>query len=751
MDNPPELNQKKSWLAVFCAAGWVVAFLLNFFGQQMPNTSEWRSEIWSSLLTNWLSVLNPLDYTIPNDPTAGWQNLGERLPLMLTAAILLIAAWSVGNIACRRLLNTVALLTSERLVIVLGIGISLQTLWILGCGLAGQLTPTAMLAPGVLGLMAAVLLRVRRQQPAVTMFELPVATGCPASTAWKLLFLCPLLAFGLHIVLGGMTPPFDLDVREYHMQGPKEWFLAGRIQTLEHNVYTSFPFLSEMLSLAAMVLSGDWWSGAIAGKLTLAMFQLLSMLAVYAIGRRWLGQIPAYIGAVAFLSTPWVVRISTIAYAEGAITFYLIASVMTALLASRVSDSRSRAKLIALTGCLAGSAMASKYPGVLSVILPVGLFLLTTVVRHRSVQTSNSPSSLLRDVGINAAIFVVGVTIAVGPWLLKNAVATGNPVYPLAYSVFGAADWSPEMDAKWKNGHSPSEHLLAQIPEHVAAVAVRNDWQNGFLFAFAVPALLLIRRQPIVGWLWLHAAWLLMTWWLFTHRIDRFWVPLIPVVAVLAGAAWHVSTAKVWQSFMVTALAICAVFNYGLCRHLHVIGFHVGLRELAAARELPIRHDLKLMNAITNDGSRVLMVGEAEVFDADFDLVYNTVFDESIFQQWTSRQPGYTTPAAEQVLKSATEIRAILQEHRITHVFVNWSEILRYRLTYGYTEYVVPQRFTELQQMGIIDQPTALSTSQFDKLTPQQQQQIQSWAGHQSLLEAGNTWTNVQLFRVRND
>ncbi len=750
MATEPESVPKPSSLPAICSGVWVIAFLVHFFRQQMPNTSELRSEIWSSLRANWLTVLNPLDYSIPNDQTTGWQNLGDRLPFMLTAAMLLTVAWGMGNIACRRLLNNTRLLTSERLVIVLGTGISLQTLWILACGLAGQLTPTAILAPGIIGLLVSALFLFRRQQPTETFTEIPLVSDSPTSARLKLLFCCPLLAFGLHIGLGGMTPPFDFDVREYHMQGPKEWFQAGQVYTLEHNVYTSFPFLSEMLSLAAMVLQGDWWRGAIAGKLTLAAFQILSALAVFAIGRRWFGQTAAFIASVAFLSTPWVVRISTIAYAEGAITFYLIASVMVALLAARVNDSRTRAKLIAITGFLAGSAMASKYPGVLSVVLPIGLFLFAVVVRGFSADRSDTITTLLRAVGVNAAIFVTGVTIAIGPWLLKNAIATGNPVYPLAYSVFGANEWSPEMDTKWKNGHSASEHQLSRIPEHIAAVAVKNDWQNGFLFAFAVPAMLLMRRKTTVAWLWFHAVWLLATWWLFTHRIDRFWIPLIPITAVLAGAAWHISTLTAWRYFILTTLSMCAIFNYGLCRDQHVIGFHVGLRELAAARELPIRQDLKFLNAVLKKDARVLMIGEAQVFDATFDLVYNTVFDESIFQQWTSREPGYSTPAELQQMKSAEQIRTVLSENRITHIVVNWSEVLRYRLTYGYSKYVVPQRFTDLQNMGVVEIPTTLSTSLFSGLTQQQQKELQSWEGSGALRGTGDSWTNVQLFRVRN-
>jgi hypothetical protein len=41
-----------------------------------------------------------------------------------------------------------------------------------------------------------------------------------------------------------------------------------------------------------------------------------------------------------------------------------------------------------------------------------------------------------------------------GPWLVKNLMETGNPVYPLAYSLFGGADWDAATNIRWVRAHS---------------------------------------------------------------------------------------------------------------------------------------------------------------------------------------------------------------------------------------------------------------------------------------------------------
>ena len=85
-----------------------------------------------------------------------------------------------------------------------------------------------------------------------------------ADAVLPLLVMTPFLVI---MLLGSMLPSIDFDVLEYHLQGPKEYFQAGRIAFLPHNVYTSMPFGVEMLHLMGMEVLGDWWWGGLVGQL----------------------------------------------------------------------------------------------------------------------------------------------------------------------------------------------------------------------------------------------------------------------------------------------------------------------------------------------------------------------------------------------------------------------------------------------------------------------------------------------------
>ncbi|MGV2338891.1 MAG UNVERIFIED_CONTAM: hypothetical protein LVR18_34370 [Planctomycetaceae bacterium] len=341
-----------------------------------------------------------------------------------------------------------------------------------------------------------------------------------------------------------MTPQTDFDVREYHLQGPKEWFQQGRISCLKHNVYTSFPFFSEMLCLAGMAMAGDWRGGALTGQLLLAVFQLLTAASVFAMARRWLGAIPAWLALLMQITAPWTFRISLIAYAEGSLTFYLTISVLLVLLLRSQGPAAFLSRPQLFCGFLAGSAMACKYTGLVLVVVPIGVFWLWQQweLRRRGPQLSG------RMVVVGAIAFITGSFLAVGPWLLRNLHDTGNPVYPLGAAIFSSNDWNAPLDIRWKVAHSASEHSLLLIPRHLLDAALWNTWTSSLSFGLAIPAVLLFRKRSIEQRsMFVFACWGLFTWWPLTHRIDRFWIPVIPLLSICGAGLWLASSRLLWR------------------------------------------------------------------------------------------------------------------------------------------------------------------------------------------------------------
>jgi hypothetical protein len=348
-------------------------------------------------------------------------------------------------------------------------------------------------------------------------------------------------------------------------------------------------------------------------------------------------------------------------------------------------------------------------------------------------------------------VFALGVAITVGPWLAKNACETGNPVYPLLYSAFGGRDWDADLNAKWKRAHSPDTYSPADIPVKLVDVTLKSDWLSPLLYAFSPLAWLVASRRRLTGCLWLYVAWLFAAWWLLTHRIDRFWVPMIPVVSLLAGIGATWSATRLWRASAGTIAVVGAAFNL-LVMTVGLSGYNAYLLDLSLAQRDTTNAGLRLLNTDLPVAARVLSVGEAEVFDARRPIIYNTVFDYSIFQEWCA-QPAPGVPAGELELKDASALRQAFTDAGVTHVYANWQEILRYRRTYGYTDFAAPSRFVALQRMGILSRPLPLPAyREWKSLGEQDQLEIERWAPELKTSVGGvPVFVTLQLFEVVRD
>ena len=797
------------WIALL----WIVGYSLFFFHFTLPNSNPktGRVDVWLELPEIlWSNVVTPANF-----PASSWANLTQRLDLIAVAAAIWLGSWAVGGLCLRALRIPLAMGSTERIVCACGVGLSAVSLLMLGCGLAGWLSPVLLGGLLVLAILLEgwLCLKGRSRKVDEPLRDSNSSYGVTRlrRSSWELLkgvisrgeqIPYPLVAKSLGIIaislfltamlLGSLLPPTDFDVKAYHLTGPKEYFLNGRITFLEHNVYTNFPFLTEMLCLLGMVLRQDWYRGALAGQAVLMGFAPLTALALFCAGRRWFSETVGWLAAVIYLSTPWTYRLAVIAYVEGALSCYLFLTLFAVLLAvetlRREGSGSASNRLFLLAGLFAGSAMACKYPGLVSVVIPLGLVSFFAVREkdngHRLSAFGYRPERLR-----GALMFLMGTALSVGPWLLKNLVATGNPVYPLAFGLFGGRDWDAASHAKWNAGHSPATYALSDLAEKFIDVTAKADWLSPLLFGLAPLAVLVGVRisnfkfqisdfktpiancqladsaesaasfpqsSSLVGWLWLYVVYLFAQWWLLTHRIDRFWVPLIPVVALLAAVGCVRSSSKLWQRACGVFVALSVLFNLGFIT-TPLCGFNAYLSDLGKAREgaentaESIHYLNQLVGAQPFSGT-VLCVGEAQVFDARMPVIYHTVFDQPIFRDWLATRPAEEVPDRDWPLQPIAKVREKFESAGVTLMLVNWQELLRYRRTYGYSDFVTPQRFQWLREQGLLGDPAqfGMGLRTFESLSEAEQQEVEQWAPELKVLWKGNpafvTW---QLFAVQ--
>ncbi len=188
-------------------------------------------------------------------------------------------------------------------------------------------------------------------------------------------------------------------------------------------------------------------------------------------------------------------------------------------------------------------------------------------------------------------------------------------------------------------------------------------------------------------------------WWLLTHRIDRFWVPVLPIVALVAGGAASSATTTPWRRGLMALVGVGALWNFVVITSGIGGGDNRYLESLDRLKLDPSRiapwH--AWLNTHTPAGQSVLSVGDAQVFDLEVPVLYNTVFDPSVFESIVRDERGS--------LRGPAEIRERLRG--VAFVYVNWSEIARYRSpgNYGFSSFVEPAIFERLVAEGVLAPP----------------------------------------------
>jgi hypothetical protein len=669
---------------------WLAWFLI----EPLPNANNTRVPTDVAVRRGWL-VLKALPQVVPGtsfgesllghgiDELSHLENLPQRVPILMAALLIAAAAIGLGDLVLRWLRLEAGMALLERVALDYGLGAGLLGVLALFFGRLGWLDPwfvrvgLGVVASG--GLFTSRLWRAPRSRADATWW-------------WKALLFCP---FVVVMVLASMLPAMDFDVLEYHLQGPKEYYQAGRISFLPHNVYTNMPFNVEMLHLLAMEVMGDWWWGGLSGQLLVALFGPAAAILIAGAARRCGSPRAGWIAALVYLSTPWVYRLAAIAYVEGPLCFYHAALIWVAL-EGRGALGTSLFRVWGLLGLLAGCAMGCKYTGLVSAVIPFGMLALADAGRRRSL-------------GL-VGCYVAGWAVVMVPWLGKNVLDTRNPVYPLECRVFPSPEWDAAREAKWQAVHGPraidiselkrsmadvwhgrelprdSFRAARQFWSSVVDVAGRSDWQSPLYLALAPLSLLRTGSRRVALALWSFAAYLFFSWWLATHRLDRFWLPMLPPLAVLAGLGSDWIRTRGWS------VTLGIVMTIGLSANLTYIstalaGFNEWTGDLVLLRrDFPRRWNAPLarMDAELPPGAKPLLVGQAAVFHLEHSVSYNTVFNPEIIEQLATG-------------RTAEELRRALEERKLTHVYVDWKEISRHREEggYGFTDFVVPSRFAE--------------------------------------------------------
>ncbi len=606
-----------------------------------------------------------------------------------TMSVLILATATCAGLGLLRLFRTGAISWHLQIALAAGLGIGGLSFLTLCCGVAGwigvghrYMLPGLFLTSGAIGFL----------------LRTPIAWKSPVSAEnswvrWLILATTPITAM---ILLSATLPPgvaweeegHGYDVLEYHLQAPKEYFDNGRIEYLPHNVYASFPSNAEMLSLFGNQLVGETIEAWPIAKCVNALIILLIGFTAYAIGRSTsVGCGVA--GAVIAGTSGWLAYLGGIAYVEGGMLLMGMLSVGCLMQFAGTDEPKVAMRWIALAGLFAGFACGFKYTAAVFIAAPI-LMMIFVAGRHGMLRHFQS-----------AMVFSLGCTLTFAPWLVKNSVMTGNPVFPLLGSWLDSdiPGWGAAESAHFDESHKPLPDEQSFV-QRVRLIWYRIIADPDHRFGAVMLALALIawlkHRTRTDAALTLLLLIQLLAWLFLTHLYARFAVPMLIPLFLLAARGAINRCKSLSGPFAIVLLAgatLNSFFAYQLyANHTERNGVRFnfeGATEAFTEGQLDSQSHVGFINTKLPDDAFVLMVAEARGFYIKRKCDYCVVFNRNPFAEVAE---DAATPEA---------ILDWLRRQGYTHVLVHYSEMQRLRATYGFWESITPSLFAQLVDSGM--------------------------------------------------
>lgn len=554
----------------------LAAICARFFRRPGMRTGfpSWRVIGWAGLFLALVLVLVLENLHLPGWGTLvrataamGMPAFGEAVPRALRGIVgcaAVLAASQVLGWAALRIASTPVLDRMESLLYRTATGLGMLSYLTLALATvhyytvpALRLIVVALVLAGTALMGRTVLANRAPQEPDFAMDPGAIAGG---DFTWKTITL-----FFLVIALtGALAPESGYDALWYHLQFPRMWLTHGTILDFPTEFHSLYPMTWELLYGAGLALGGP-----ISAKLLHFCTLPLLALMVYQMTRRFLPDTPPWPAVTFLVSAPTILWEATTANVDLALTLHAGLALYALL---RFAESESRPWLL-LAALQVGLALATKHLGFF-VLLPAATWLGIFLLRRRG----------LRQAVILVSLFTGVSLLIASPWYVRSWMATGNPVFPEFYGIFGAPPnrWDAISDTGLKSflahfGRPRTVLNFLMLPWDATVHAALYDGTIGPIFLLLLPALPLVPSTAPVFRLGFGVLTYMVLWALPIGSFQmRFLMPAVPPLAVLAGASYcrlisllQTAQACLGGRMLKGGIALLVLLNVPPFMHLH--------------------------------------------------------------------------------------------------------------------------------------------------------------------------------------
>lgn len=525
----------------------------------------------------------------------------------------------------------------------IGLGLGIFSLITLGLGFLGLLSPSVFYPVILFSLL-------------ISYIELKYFLSKAIKGLTQINLTIPSIIFGiclgviilLGIILNIGAPPILFDELVYHLAIPDIYIKNNKISNIPYLVFSNYPLNVEMLFTMAISLKSDTLA-----QLIHFSFGLLSGLSIYAFSRTFFGRIQASLSILIFFSMPSIVFIMSFAFNDLGLTYYVILSVYAMLTWIRIND---RGWLI-LSGVMVGLAMGVKYVGIISFIILFGFIIMN---RYRVFNVC------LKELSIFSFVALLPVL----PWLIKNLIFVGNPVYPFLYGLFGGENWSnfnAQRFTQEMSHYGPSHSGVLRylvLPLFITCQWDTGDIPIGPLPLLYLPFLFFIKNiDKSIKYLLIFCS-IYFFFWTITSMVIRFLFPCIALLCVVVGYVIKEKNKSARPVFIALILNIYTLYT-AIGQHPDFyLGDKTRQEKLLLAEPVKDYYNVvKFINEKLPTGSKILFIGEPRRYYCKKEVITSSQFDTAIISKLVKES------------KDIKELLYKLKELEVNYVLYNKNNI----------------------------------------------------------------------------
>ena len=404
------------------------------------------------------------------------------------------------------------------------------------------------------------------------------------------LLLSLMLATALLHLTWAVAPEIQYDALNYHLAVPQLWLKHGGLVDPQF-LHGYLARLVEVLLAACLAVGGPQTA-----KLWIFGMSICTAIAVYALGTMVVNARVGTWAAAFFSLTPLVGWLSGTVYVDNVIAMFVTAAVMACI---RWQASTDEGWLITF-GLLAGTAVGSKPNAVFALAAAGPVALWKALPRLKVV----------------ARATVAFAMVAAPTYLLIHSF-TGNPVFPLFNSIFRSPKWAAK--SMMPTGAASAGFLgFLELPfrltfDTLAFSEVPGSLGVSLLLALPFSLLLVRRARPALNLL-VGSVLAYVLLFFFTIQYARYFLPILPIVAVLGAAtalSWAPPRSRVFVVLLFTILVMQPVVAPVLFWNIperYPIRLALGRepREAFLARALPGYTAVVRVNAVAEPDDKVI-------------------------------------------------------------------------------------------------------------------------------------------------